>query len=227
MKRHLIIALFLTVAAAAPACAQLDATIAAAQLAEQKAYDAWTHIQIVQELLVLKQTYNASVDYIDQWKRLNQGRGILFNIGQKLQTAQNQETKRLSQEWTNALNARGTAPPKVLFDSIDQAVAANIKYTGDEMTNVIANRQTGVNIAANAGGLAPKDAENQTAQAQGLEIQMLTQLHEDNLRIIQLVSLQLSAQVQPAEGQQTMLQDINQSVQSHYPTATLDTGASQ
>ena len=84
-----------------------------------------------------------------------------------------------------------------------------------------------MNIAANANGLAPKDAANQSTRAQGLEIQMLTQLHEDNLRIIQLVSLQLSAQARPAEGQETMMQSIKQSVQNRYPTATLDTEGGQ
>lgn len=227
MKRTLIIALLLSVAWTAPAYAQFDATIAAAQLAEQKAYDAWMHIQIVQELVVLTQTYNASVDYINQWKQLNTGRGILYNVGEKLQAAQNQETKRLSQQFMATVNARGTAPAKVLFDTIDQTVAASIKYTGDEMTNVAANRQIGVNISANAGSLAPKDAANQSARAQGLEIQMLTQLHEDNLRIIQLVSLQLSAQARPAEGQETMMQNIRTSVQNRYPTATLDTEGGQ
>ena len=227
MKRALIVALFLSAAFVTPVHAQLDATIAAAQLAEQKAYDAWMHIQIVQQLTVLMQTYNASVDYINQWKQLNSGHGLLYNVGEKLQAAQNQETQRLSQQFMATMNARGTAPAKVLFDTIDQTVAASIKYTGDEMTNVVANRQIGVNIALNAGSLAPKDAANQSTRAQGLEIQMLTQLHEDNLRIIQLVSLQLSAQARPAEGQETMMQNIKTSVQSHYPTATLDTEGGQ
>lgn len=227
MKRAFIVALLLSAAFAAPAQAQLDATIAAAQLAEQKAYDAWMHIQIVQQIVLLTQTYNASVDYINQWKQLNSGHGILYNVGEKLQAAQNQETKRLSQQFMATMNARGTAPAKVLFDTIDQTVAASIKYTGDEMTNVVANRQIGVNIASNAGSLAPKDAANQSTRAQGLEIQMLTQLHEDNLRIIQLVSLQLSAQARPAEGQEAMMQNIKTSVQSHYPTATLDTEGGQ
>jgi hypothetical protein len=127
----------------------------------------------------------------------------------------------------NSVNARGTAPAKVLFDTIDQTVAASIKYTGDEMTNVVANRQIGVNIAANANSLAPKDAANQSARTGGLQIQMMTQLHEDNLRIIQLMSLQLSAQARTPEGQEMMIQNINHSLQSRYPTATLDTEGGQ
>jgi hypothetical protein len=210
-----------------PAHAQAEAAIAAMQLAEQKAYDAWTHIQIVQQLTVLIQTYNASVDYINQWKQLNSGHGLLYNIGQEVKVAQNQETQRLSQQFMNSVNARGTAPAKVLFDTIDQTVAASIKYTGDEMTNVVANRQIGVNIAANANSLAPKDAANQSARTAGLQIQMMTQLHEDNLRIIQLMSLQLSAQARSPEGQEAQIENINKSVQSHYPTATLDTEGGQ
>ena len=227
MRRTICIGLLLVAATAAPAHAQLDATIAAAQLAEQKAYDAFMHIQIVQQLMVLEQTYTASVDYINQWKQLNSGHGILYNVGQKLEMAQNQETKRLSQQFTNSLNTRGTAPAQVLFQTIDQTIAANIKYTGDEMVNVINNRQIGVNIAQNASGLAPKDAANLSAKSQGLEIQMLTQLHEDNLRIIQLVSLQLSGQSRQPEAQETMIQNISQSVQGHYPSATLTTGGGQ
>ena len=210
-----------------PAHAQAEAAIAAMQLAEQKAYDAWTHIQIVQQLTVLIQTYNASVDYINQWKQLNSGHGLLYNIGEQVKVAQNQETQRLSLQFMSALNARGTAPAKVLFDTIDQTVAASIKYTGDEMTNVVANRQIGVNIAANANSLAPKDAANQSARTGGLQIQMMTQLHEDNLRIIQLMSLQLSAQARTPEGQEMMIQNINHSLQSRYPTATLDTEGGQ
>lgn len=224
--RYAILACLL-LAQAVPAHAQAEAAIAAMQLAEQKAYDAWTHIQIVQQLTVLIQTYNASVDYINQWKQLNSGHGLLYNIGQEVKVAQNQETQRLSQQFMNSVNARGTAPAKVLFDTIDQTVAASIKYTGDEMTNVVANRQIGVNIAANANSLAPKDAANQSARTAGLEIQMITQLHEDNLRIIQLMSLQLSAQSRSPEGQETQMENIIKSVQSHYPTATLDTEGGQ
>ena len=227
MRRSICIGLLLVAAIAAPAHAQFDAAIAAAQLAEQKAYDAFMHIQIVQQLMVLEQTYTASVDYINQWKQLNSGHGILYNVGQKLEMAQNQETKRLSQQFTNSLNTRGTAPAQVLFQTIDQTIAANIKYTGDEMVNVIANRQIGVNIAQNANGLAPKDAANLSAKSQGLEIQMLTLLHEDNLRIIQLVSLQLSGQSRQPEAQETMIQNISQSVQGRYPSATLTTGSGQ
>jgi hypothetical protein len=60
-----------------------------------------------------------------------------------------------------------------------------------------------------------------------MQVQALTQLHEDNLRLLQLLTLQLTAQTRAQEGQQTMIQNINQSVQTHYPGATLDTGGGQ
>jgi hypothetical protein len=226
MRRAVPICLLLLTIAGAPAHAQLEATIAAAQLAEQKAYDAFMHIQIVQELMVLRQTYVASVAYYSEFHTLNSGKGFLYNVGQQLQAAQNLETKQLSQQFLNSWNSKGIAP-SALFNTIDQTIAANITYTGNEMANVIANRQAGVRMAQNANGLSPKDAANLTAQGQGMQVQGLTQLHEDNLRLLQLLSLQLTAQTRAQEGQQTMIQNINQSVQTHYPGAALDTGSGQ
>jgi hypothetical protein len=226
MRRAATIFLLLLTIAGVPAHAQLEATIAAAQLAEQKAYDAFMHIQVVQELMVLRQTYVASVAYYSQFQALNSGKGFLYNVGQQLQAAQNQETKQLSQQFMNSWNSKGIAP-SALFTTIDQTIAANITYTGNEMANVIANRQAGVQMAQNANGLSPKDAANLAAKGQGMQVQALTQLHEDNLRLLQLLTLQLTAQTRAQEGQQTMIQNINQSVQTHYPGATLDTGGGQ
>jgi hypothetical protein len=41
------------------------------------------------------------------------------------------------------------------------------------------------------------------------------------------MSLQLSAQARTPEGQEMMIQNINHSLQSRYPTATLDTEGGQ
>ena len=219
--------LVLLFACAAPAGAQMDATIMAAQLAEQKSMDAFMHVQIVQEIMLLRQSYVASLDYINNWKQLNSGKGVLYNVGQQLQTVQNQETAQLSQQFMNAWNDGSESPAQVLFNTIDQAVASNVTYAGDEMANVIANRRTGVAIAQNSGALSPKDAVNLTAQSQGLQLQMLTQLHADNLRLLQLLSLQLSAQSRGPEDQQTQLQNIQSSVQNRFPGARLPTEAGQ
>lgn len=227
MRRAISMCLLFLTIAGAPAHAQLTATIAAAQLAEQKTFDAFMSLQIVQEILLLRQTYNASVDYFQQMKQMNSGKGLLYNVGQELKTAENQETKQLSQQFMTAWNARGTAPVKKMVEAVDQAIASNVKYAGDEMANVIANRKTGVNLAQNANGLSPKDAANLTAKSQGLQLQAMTQLHEDNLHLIQLLSLQLSGQTRPEEGQQKMIEGMRQSVQAHYPGAQPDTEAAQ
>ncbi|MDE2313415.1 MAG: hypothetical protein KGL04_04485 [Elusimicrobia bacterium] len=48
---------------------------------------------------------------------------------------------------------------------------------------------------------------------------MLAQIHQDDLRLIQLTSLSLSSRNQQDQGQATMIQSIQQSLKARYPGA--------
>jgi hypothetical protein len=227
----------LLLAAQAPAHALFgDEAILAMQLAEEKAFHAFMQVQVVQQVLTLKQNYDASVRYFNDFKQLNSGQGIFQNIAAEVKSAQTQENHAIQQQLNsdfgkNATDTSGssTAVDK-FYKSLDQGIANNIKYAGDEFANLIANRQSGQNIAASAAGLAPKDAANLSAKAQGIQVQMLTQIHEDNLRLIQLQSMQLATEARRQQGDSSSLQNIQKSLQTRFPTAGIqspDDGGNQ
>ncbi len=85
---------------------------------------------------------------------------------------------------------------------------------GDEIANLISNRRIGVTVAQNADGLSPKDAANLTAKAQGLQLQMLAGIHEDNLRMLQLQSMMLSRETRREANEAFMIEGIRQGLQN-------------
>ncbi len=217
MTRLAIILLFLSVAGTSPAHALFgDEAILSMQYAEDKTFHAFMQLQVVQEIATLKANYDASVRYYNEFKQLNSGKGLFANLGHQIKVSQDQEDQKIQQElnqtFIHPARNRNTATDD-LFKALDHAIAANIKYAGDEMANLISNRQVGVNVAQNAEGLSPKDAANLGAKAQGLQLQMLAGIHEDNLRMLQLQSMMLSHETRREENESSMIQSIRASLQ--------------
>jgi len=217
MNRTAATLLLILAVGAPPARAQflVGSVVSGVQAAQEEAFEAFMKIQLVQQLEVLRQNYQASVNYYQQFKQLNSGRGLAYNLGQQLKTAEDSQLQQESQELLNSYS--GPTATDNFFQTVDQTIYNNLKYAGSEAANVISDQKTGASIAQNASGLSPKDAANLTAQSQGLEIQMLAQIHQDDLRLIQLSSLQLSGQNRSDEGQATMIQSISQSIKARYP----------
>ena len=219
MKMLPAVLLLLTAAGARPARAQLssDGPILSMMYSEQKVFHALMQTQLVQQLATLKANYDASMTYYNQFKQLNSGRGLFQNVGQQIAVAQRKEDLQIQQTLTQAFT-RGTGPNNTavdgLFNTLNQAISSNIRYAGDEMANVISDRQQGVNVAQNASGLAPKDAANLSAKAQGLQLQLMANIHEDNLRMLQMQSAMLAHQTRQEEDQSTIIQAITQSLQN-------------
>ena len=202
-----------------------DEAILSMQYAEDKTFHAFMQLQIVQEIATLKANYDASVRYYNEFKQLNSGKGLFQNLVHEIKVAQNQENQKIQQEITQTFlrpSQNTNTAPDDLFKALDHAIAGNIRYAGDEMANVISNRQTGVSVAQSADGLSPKDAANLTAKAQGLQLQMLSGIHEDNLRMLQVQSMMLSHETRREENESGMIQDIRQSLQTRglTPAAT-------
>ena len=225
MKRCLPILLLLLFGLRAQAHAQIvDTVVGGMRYSEDQAYQAFMKIKIIEEIKVLKENYDASVRYYDEYKRLNQGKGIIYNVTQRIKTAQSQidanMMANINRDFIHTYNTNTKVDQ--FFKSIDRSIASNMKYAGDEIANTIHNRQQGVNIAQNAGSLSPKDAANLSTQAQGIQIQMMTQLHEDNLRLIQLQSMRLAEETRRQEAEQDLISNLQKSVQQRIPAAGLE-----
>jgi hypothetical protein len=218
MRHALPICLLLLVVGEVPAHAQASAAIQAAAYLEQKTYDTFMHLQVVQQLLVLKQTYDASVSYYQQFQKLNSGRGYVQNVAAQIKTAASADAQQLNSKITQAFMQRNTNTPVDQFvNNVNEGIYNHLKYAIDEAANVVDNHQLGSNIATNANGLSPKDAANLSAQAAGIQVQMLTEIHGDNLRIIQLLSMQLASQIRTPAGDVQTTSDISASLKSHIP----------
>ncbi|MDE2141194.1 MAG: hypothetical protein KGJ84_02115 [Elusimicrobia bacterium] len=193
-----------------------DEAILSMQYAEDKTFHAFMQLQVVQEIATLKANYDASVRYYSEFKQLNSGKGLFQNLGAEIKVAQDQENEKIEQELNQTFvqpSQNTNTATDDLFQALDHAIAGNIKYAGDEMANVISDRKAGVSVSQNAEGLSPKDAANLTAKAQGLQLQMLAGIHEDNLRMLQLQSMTLSRETRRDESEAGMIQDIRASLQ--------------
>jgi hypothetical protein len=228
MRRSLPIFLLLFIAGESPAHAQASSVIQAASYLEQKTYDTFMHLQVVQELLILKQNYDASVRYYDEFKQLNSGKGYFQNVGAQIKTAVTADAQQLNSKITQTFMQPNTNTAVDQFvNNVNQGIYDHLKYATDEAANVVANHQIGANIASSANGLSPKDAANLSAQASGILVQMLTQIHGDNLRIIELLSMELASQIRTPAGQAHTMSDMSASMKSHIPHYQAPTDAGQ
>lgn len=222
MKRLAALTLAVMLAAEAPAHAIIvDTFTNGLKYAQDQAYQAWMKIKIIEQIRIMKQNYDASVRYYKEFQRLNQGRGILYNVAQQIKTAELEELDALRGNIDRDFIHTYKTDTKVdqFFQNIDRGIAGNMKYAGDEMATLINNRKAGVEIARNADGLSPRDAANLAVKAQGLQLQYLSVIHEDNLRLIQLQSLLLANETRRQQSEQKLIQSVRKSVERISPEA--------
>ncbi|MFA6093849.1 MAG: hypothetical protein WCU88_09840 [Elusimicrobiota bacterium] len=197
----------------------VDAIISGAQYAKDEAYQTFMKLKVIEQIKLMKDNYDASVRYYKEFKQLNAGRGIFQNVVSELKTAAEKMGKETAdqarkdyQDFLATSNNHDTDVDK-FFKGMQQRVEHSMKYAADEQENVAANRKSGVDIAKSADGLSPKDAANLSAKASGIQVQMLTQIHEDNLRIIQLQSMQLAAESRRGDEERRAIDDMRKSVE--------------
>lgn len=222
MKKSLIAAAALLLLWGQPAHALIfDTAISGIQYAEQKAYQAFMKLKVIEEIKILKENYDASVRYYKEFERLNSGKGLFQNVADMLKTAAEQMGDELKSNVDRDFIHTYNTDTKVdqFFNSIDRSIANNMRYAGDELANTISSRKVGIQIAQEAKGLSPKDAANLSAKASGLQIQMMTQLHEDNLRLIEINSMRLAAEMRQQQGEQKLINSIRKSVEKRAPGA--------
>ena len=198
-----------------------DAAISGIQYAEQKAYQAFMRLKIIEEIKIMKENYDASERYYKEFERLNSGKGLFANVADMLKTTTEQMGDELKSNVDRDFIHTYNTDTKVdrFFGSIDRSIANNMRYAGDELANTISSRKVGVQIAQQAKGLSPKDAANLSAKAAGLQIQMMTQLHEDNLRLIEISSMRLAADMRQQQGEQRLIENIRKSIEKRAPGA--------
>ena len=222
MRKKLAFAVALLLLWGQPAHAIIfDTAISSIQYAEQKVYQAFMKIKVIEQIRILKQNYDASVRYYKEFERLNSGKGLFANVADMLKTAGEQMGDELKSNVDRDFIHTYNTDTKVdrFFNSIDRSIANNMKYAGDELANTISSRKVGVLIAQQAKGLSPKDAANLSAKAAGLQIQMMSQLHEDNVRLIEISSMRLATEIRQQEGEQKLISNIRKSVEKRAPGA--------
>ena len=222
MRKTLVAAAALLLLWGEPAHALIfDTAMSGIQYAEQKAYQAFMKLKVIEQIRMMKQNYDASVRYYKEFERLNSGKGLLHNVGDMLKTTAEQMGDELKanvdRDFINTYNTDTKVDR--FFGSIDRSIANNMRYAGDGLADVISGRKVGVQIAQQAKGLSPKDAANLSAKAAGLQIQMLSQLHEDNLRLIEISSMRLATEMRQQQGEQRLIESIRKSVEKRAPGA--------
>ena len=222
MRNKLVLAAALLLLWGQPAHALIfDTAMSGLQYAEQKAYQAFMKLKVIEQIRMMKQNYDASVRYYKEFERLNSGKGLLHNVGDMLKNTAELMGDELKSNVDRDFIHTYNTDTKVdrFFGSVDRRIANNMRYAGDGLADVISGRKVGIQIAKQANGLSPKDAANLSAKAAGLQIQMMTQLHEDNLRLIEISSMRLATEVRQQQGQQRLIESIRKSVEKRAPGA--------
>lgn len=222
MRKTLALAAALLLLWGQPAHAIIfDTAISGMQYAQQQAYQAFMKLKVIEEIKILKENYDASVRYYNEFKRLNSGKGLFQNVADMLKTTADQMANELQanvdRDFIHTYNT-DTGVDR-FFNSVDRSIASNMKYAGDELANTISSRKVGIQIAQEAKGLSPKDAANLSAKAAGLQLQMLSQLHEDNVRLIEISSMRLATEMRQQESEQKLIGSIRKSVEKRAPGA--------
>lgn len=222
MRKTLVAAAALLFLWGQPAHALIfDTAMSGIQYAEQKAYQAFMKLKVIEQIRIMKQNYDASVRYYKEFERLNSGKGLFANVADMLKTTAEQMGEELKgnvdRDFVNTYNTDTKVDR--FFHSVDRGIANNMRYAGDGLADVISGRKAGVQIAQQAKGLSPKDAANLSAKAAGLQIQMMSQLHEDNLRLIEISSMRLAAEMRQQQSEQKLINSIRKSVEKRAPGA--------
>lgn len=221
MKKTLAILALMALLQAPAHALIVDTFVSGAKYAQDQAYQAFMKIKVIEQIRIAKQTYDSSMRYYKEFQRLNGGKGLLHNVGEMLKDGAGDMKDSLLYNVDRDFIHTYNTDTKVdrFFQSVDRGIASNMRYAGDELANMIKARKVGVAIAKNANGLSPKDAANLNAKAQGLQLQMLAQLHEDNVRLIELQSMQLAVDMRRQQSEGRLIESIRKSVQKRAPGA--------
>lgn len=222
MRKSAILALAVLLLAPARSEALIFDTVAGGmKYAKDAAYQAFVKLKWIEQIRIMKQNYDASQRYYREFKRLNEGKGLVHNVGEMFKAAGNQMAYELEAQVDRDFIHTYNTDTRVdrFFLSVDHKIASNMRYAGDQMAAMISNRQKGIDIAKEANGLSPKDAANLQAKAQGLQLQLLQQLHEDNLRLIELQSMRLAAEARREKRGHKLNEQLRKSVERRVPGA--------
>jgi hypothetical protein len=215
------LALLLLVGPAPAHALIVDTIVGGAKYMKDEAYQAFMKIKVIEQIRILKQTYDSSMRYYKEFQRLNGGKGLVHNVGDILKNTAEEMGDELRSSVDRDFVHTYNTDTKVdrFFQSVDRGIADNMRYAGKGLANVISGKKMGVAIAKNANGLSPKDAANLNAKAQGIQIQMMAQIHEDNLRLIEIMSMQLANDTRRQQGEQRLIRSIRKSVEKRAPGA--------
>ena len=222
MKRTQLFLVMLLLVGPPPAHALIvDTIVGGAKYMKDEAYQAFMKIKVIEQIRILKETYDSSMRYYKEFQRLNGGKGLVHNVGDILKNTAEEMGDELRSSVDRDFVQTYNTDTKVdrFFGSIDRSIANNMRYAGDGLADVISGRKVGVQIAQQAKGLSPKDAANLSAKAAGLQIQMMAQLHEDNLRLIEISSMRMAADMRQQQGEQRLIESIRKSVDKRAPGA--------
>lgn len=219
-RKTVVLAAFLACTCAPAHAIIFDTAINGLQYAQQQAYQAFMKLKIIEEIRLLKENYDASVRYYAYFKELNSGKGLVQNVAAMLKARTDQMAGELEANIDHDfIHTYADTSIDQFFRTVDRKIDSSMKYAGDELGNAIANRHVGVQIAQQANGLSPKDAANLQVKAAGLQLQMMTQLHEDNLRLIELNSMRLGIEARQQKDEQSLIDGIRASIQKRAPGA--------
>ncbi|MFH2201791.1 MAG: hypothetical protein ABIJ96_01615 [Elusimicrobiota bacterium] len=222
LKALIILAVLLAAPARAHAMFGADSFLAGVWYTKDMAYQSFRKLKVIEEIRIMKQNYDSSMRYYQMFKQMNSGQGLLHNVKTRLKVAGDQMAYDLEAQIDRDFIHTYNTDTKVdkFFQGIDQKIYRNMRYTGDGLAKLIQKADTGVRISENASGLSPKDAANLSVKAQGLQFQMMVQLHEDNLRLIELQTMHLAVEMRKEKERLEMIQKLRESVQRRVPGAS-------
>jgi len=203
---RIILVLLLFFFACSPnANAFFDAIISAAQAAKEEAYEKFMMLKAVEQLKSLKDNYEASMRYYAMYKQLNEGKGILPNIAQKVgdigDNVAKQAQQQFDDDWIYS-KGYGSDIDKTV-SKMDQYSSDKVRYAGQVFSKALEAQTEGQKISSEADGLDTKTTQKMILKTQALQLQLaaqtnanMAQLLEVNTRMYQLQQEQKEERLQ-------------------------------
>ena len=130
--RIVLFVLLIFFACSPNANAFFDASVSAAQAAKEEAYEKFMMLKAVEQLKSLRDNYEASMRYYAMYKQLNEGKGILPNIAQKLGDIGDEVAKQAQQQFDDdwIYNKGYGSDVDKTVSKMDQYSSDKVRYAG-------------------------------------------------------------------------------------------------
>jgi len=181
----------------------LDAIAGAASSARDAAYEKFMMLKAVEQLKALRDNYEASMRYYEMYQKMNEGRGILYNVAHRVGDIGDDEWKKaqdqFNYDWITS-KAYGSDVDQAI-QKMDQYASDKIRYAGKVFEKSLDAQNEGEKISVEADSLNPKATNRMILKTQALQMQLAAQTNSNMAQLLDVNTRLYQLQLEVKEEQ--------------------------